>query len=109
MLNIADASSPADHVYGLTTVPSHLDWGKGRLERRLVEGTSTVYVRYPGRVRTTWFFGRSGQPQSRVNVGINLMYDTHEHAMDVLFKKAKPPAGTILAAKLLLAMLTTVS
>ncbi|TFK79954.1 hypothetical protein K466DRAFT_569935 [Polyporus arcularius HHB13444] len=93
VLNIADMSFPAQHVYGLSTVPRRLDWGKGRLERRLAEGISTTYVRYPGRVRTTWFFGRSGEPQSRVNVGVNLMYDTHEQAMDILYKKAKPPAA----------------
>ncbi|RDX39874.1 hypothetical protein OH76DRAFT_1424042, partial [Lentinus brumalis] len=91
--NAGTTSIPALHTYSAARAPYRLDWGRGRLERRLTEGTATTFIRYAGRVRTSWFFGRGGEPQSRVNIGVTLLYDTDESALDKLYHKAKPSSG----------------
>ncbi|KAI0686394.1 hypothetical protein C8T65DRAFT_747417 [Cerioporus squamosus] len=103
-MQVATTSLPDQHTYSVTRLPARLDWGRGRMERRLCEIPSTpVYMRFTGRVRTSWFFDRSGTPQSRVNVGVHLLLNTDEQAIENLYSKAQPPIPvpeTIFASRL---------
>ncbi|RDX56125.1 hypothetical protein OH76DRAFT_1414566 [Lentinus brumalis] len=93
-LQITGTSLPNQHIYSVTQLPLRLDWGRGRMERRLCEpGNTPTFLRFTGRVRTSWFFDRSGKPQSRVNVGLHLLLDTEEAAIQTLYRKAQPPAA----------------
>lgn len=91
-------SNPADNVYAIRNLPCSAEWGKGIQDRILYHDARPLRVRVPGRVRSTWFYDRAGQPQARVNIGISVNVAGDEDAVQAMYGRARPRSCELLTS-----------
>lgn len=78
MAGLSHYSNAVENVYAIRMLPISAEWGKGAQDRVLFFDSRPLLVRLTGRVGSTWFYDRAGQPQARVNMGVTPNVDGDE-------------------------------
>lgn len=93
MRSIANYVYPPFNVFAPSLVPVNSDWGRGKDDRMLMYCGKAVVIWQVGRIKKLWFYKPNGDPQGRVNIGLDLCVAGDLDAVQALYNRARPRGG----------------